>query len=287
MGLFGISLGAKKSTTNQTTDVDKTTVGTQNTNSTQNQTQTGTQNVTGTTASQGVSRNDTSGASASQTTGTTAEQQKSTSKTYSDATLGALESRVQAMLANPNLGQIQQFSDFDPAAYVRNGMSAATARAQTSVDEALGGIYDQIGGRNNSAAALLQQRVQNDSNANLAGVNANLTGQAEEIRRQNLLAGNTVTATSNDLVTNILAALKGGTTQTEGTGLTQSAQNNQQQNIGTNVGSQSQTGQSSQQTQSTEQLINVLAQLINSNERTTGTEKTVGTTKSGGFGIST
>lgn len=284
---FGISFGSKTQKTDQTKTTDMTEVGTQQGTSQQNQktNQSSTSNTAGSQA--GSTRNDTSQASTSNSTGTQRQFQDLTTTSFSSGTLARMEDTIAGLLG-AGVGAVKAHSNFNKDQMVADGMQAATARTQTNLDEALGGIFDAVGGRNNSAAALLAQRVNNDALANLAGIRADLIGKAEGIGTTNLLADNQVTATRNELVTRFLEALRGGTSNT--TGYTEGVTTQQQANqaTGTDVGQSKQTNQQQTNTQAVEELANTLNQLLNTRTNTTGTENVKGTTKQsgGGFGLS-
>lgn len=282
---FGISFGKNKSKTNQTATVDKTETGSQTGSTTTNQqtVQSSATQSSGLSQTQGQSNSSTVGSNT--TAGASTQQQQQTTQNFSDATLGGLEAVVSRLLSSDSLGKSGYNSGFDPQAFVRDGMSAATARARTGLDEAVGGIRDAIGGRNNSAAALLLERVNNDSNAMLAGTQAQLTGQAEEIMRSNMLAGNTQTDTNNNFVANLLSALRGGISSTTGAVQENTSQSQQSQTSAAESTSQNQATQQSSSTQAIEQMASTLAQLIESITNTKGTETVKGKTSSGGFGL--
>jgi hypothetical protein len=104
--------------------------------------------------------------------------------------------------------------------------------------------------------------------AQLAGVHANLVGQAEGIARENFgadLAGRT---NSQGFLENLLGALKGGTANTTGAIQTTEKQS------GTSVGSTAQQSQEATSTTQTQQLLELLQNALSGSEHTTGTEKT-------------
>jgi hypothetical protein len=284
MGL-GFSFGSKKTKSTQDTTANKTETGTQSGTSTTNQatSQSSTTNQAGTSSSQTYS--DGKSQSNSLTSGASTAQQQQTTQNFSDATLGGLENLVSQLLGSGKIGTVESISDFDPAAFVANGMRAATARARTGLDESIGGILDAVGGRNNSAAALLQERVNNDANSMLAGVESQLTGQAEEIRRNNLLAGNTMASSQSDLLSNLLGALRGGITTTTGATTEQTSQQQQNQSTTSETGGQNQQTTQTSTTQAMETMVSQLAQLLNSLTSSTGTESIKGTGKQTGFGM--
>jgi hypothetical protein len=171
-----------------------------------------------------------------------------------------------------------QIPEFDADTFVRTGMEAANARARSSVEEAINGIVDTVGGSGNSMASLLSQRVMNDSQAQLAGAQNQFMGQAATLSRDNAVAG-------NQMLTNLLQSLRGATqvttTQQQGTSAESQLQSTANSVVGSET-SQQQQNTTSQQIQALTELVN---QLVNSNTNTVGTEQVVGTTKQRGFGL--
>lgn len=285
---LGFSFGKKKSssttnsTINKNEETNQTTQAAQNQTTTSNtsQTQTGQTNTT----SQNLSNTNQTTAGTQATTG----QESSTTQNYSGATLGGLENAVANLLSSSTLGTTQSISDFDADSFVSGGMQAAEARTRTALDESINGVIDAVGGKNNSAAALLSQRVNNDAIANLAGTRADLTARAEEIRRNNILAGSEVTNTGNQLLVGLLNALKGGTQTT--TGQTAQTTTGTQTTTGSTSesGSQQQNNQQQVNTAATEQVASIMAQIIAGLTNTTATEnsKTKGKSSGGGLSLS-
>lgn len=288
--LFGLSFGSNKKTTTSNTAVakDESTsqqqTGTQNQQQTSSSTQTGTSNTSGFTSGQTA----TSGTTAQQTTG----QQRTTQTTQSlsDAILGALEASTQNALTagGTRVGPTAGDLNFDLDTFVNQGMTAARAASQGALEQSSNGLIDNIGGTasGNSMAALLLNRLQGDNAAALAGVNAQLTAQGNQILRENIGAGLAEQAQSQSWAANLLNQLKGAATATTGAATTSESTTGQQQNIGQQQQSQQQAQQTSQQTDTTSALISIINQLMQGNTRMTGTESSVGTEKKSGGGFS-
>lgn len=322
MGLFSFGAKKEKSTTNQSQNTIESGSQSGSANTASTTTNTGVQNTSGATTSQGQSNTSQTGTStntgsasqvgnsASNTTqaGSQTEQQKS--QLFSDEVLGGLEGAVKSLLGgigggaastvvNQGLGSL---GSFDPISYIANGMKSAQAQQQSFIDESLGGINDAIGGKNNSAAALLGQRVNSDAAAALAGTLNELTKGANAIVGQNVATAQGVASSSNDVLANLLSILKGGAAVTTGqtntsgttatTGSTSNVTNTSESgttsnNAATNTAEQ---GTNTQQvtSQETQQLTQLITQLMNSlsNTNMTGTSSTKGTTltAAGSFG---
>lgn len=279
---FGLSFGASVKKGSSTTDVNKT--------ETQNQTQTGVQATQGSTTTSGTSATqtaqNTTGATTNQqaTTGTQTQQQQST--LFSAPVLSSLESTVQSLLGTIPNQPATQGGTFDHAAFVNQGVEAAQAATQGELESSLNGIFDNIGGRDdqNSMSTLLANRARSDAAASVAGVRSQLEGQAQAIdssRFQNNLAG---VGQQEGFVSQVLAALKGGTATT--TGATQTAENT----AGGTQQQQATTGTSATQ-QSTQELVNQITAMLQTLQGTTntvGTEhtKTKDTSIGGGAALS-
>ncbi len=288
---LGISFGANKTNSKGSEKVDTTT--------TQNQTQSGTQSTSGTTTTNG---------STSQTSNTTGQQSQSatgsqtqqgstvgtgtqTSSLFSGDVLGGIEGAVKALfgsLGGPAKIDASSLNGFDPASFINDGVAAAGSKLQTGLDESIGGLKDTVGGNaaTNSAVALLQNRLQGDAQAQLAGVKGQLTGQAEDITRNNVLAANTVNSTSNQFLATLLDVLKGGATTTN----TSQAENTAQtgtsaSNTSGTSSEQSSQNATTQQTQ-TQQLIEMMSQLLSGVTNTKGQTDTTGNVVKFGGGAS-
>lgn len=261
---FGISFGAKKSKSKSTTDVNKTTDTTQ--------TETGSKATTGVTTSTGTTTGtqtgQTTGSTTNATTGSQTNQQQST--LFSADILSGLEGIVGDLFGAQSRTPMTLDSDFDKGEFVEQGYRAAEARATQDTEQGLNALFDSVGGRDdeNSMVTLLANRARGDSAAQLAGVRANLVGQAEGIARENFGADLAGQANSQGFLNNLLATLKGGTAAT--TGAIQTAENQVRTSAGTSA---QQTSESTQQTQ-VQQLLELLANSLSGTEHVVGTEKT-------------
>lgn len=282
---FGLSFGKSGQKTNQTTNVDKT--------ESTNQTKTGTQSTTGTTTNTGT----TSQQSATQGTqtqaqtgtntqqGTVAGQTTQQSNLFSNDIMKGLESVVGGLFGNTDGAQV---GDFNATDFVSGGMAKASADSTMQLEDSINQMVAATGGRvdGNSMTALLANRARNDSAANMAGVESQLTAQANEIVRNNALAGNSIDQSKQGFLTNLLQVLKGGQATTTGAETQQTAQTGTTGQIGTTTTSEtgSQTGTSSQ-TQ-VQDLLTAISEMLSGTTNTTGTEKTTGSTSKSGGGFS-
>lgn len=294
---LGISFGSNKSKTRSSTDVAKLETGVQSGTTSQNQTTTGSQtsNTTGTQSTTGsqTTSGATSGTSSQTTTGT--QQQTQTSQLLSDSILSALEqSSLRALTAaeTPQGPQIGELNGFNIGDFVSQGYQAAASQQQAQLEQSVNGLFDSVGGTasGNSMAALLANRLRGDAAANLAGVQANLTAQGNQILRENIGQSVAAQVAQQQFVTQLLAQLRGGVATTTGTGQTTEATRGQTQQINDQRTSQQQDVLTSQQQQvdTTQVLASIINQLINTTTNTVASEDTIGKTKKsgGGFGIS-
>lgn len=279
---FGLSFGKNKSKTDQTKTVNSTesrsetgasqteaskssTANTQQTSS-QQQTQTGTQ--TGTSNTTG--------------TGQTSQIQESIRQLFSDQTLGQLDQLTQGLLTQQGAANAE-LNAFDKDAFIAGGLGRAESRVESQLDEALGSMFSAIGGTSgtNSAAALLEQRMQTQAADELAGVESQLTATAEEIGRTN-------TATGNQFLDSILGSLRGGIESTSGTAATTEQTAQQQQQQQQSATSTESTSQQQQTQQVVETMMEAVIKALTGTSTTQGTETLKGTTteKGSGFGLS-
>lgn len=274
---FGLSFGAKKSKGSSTTNVNKTTDTTQ--------VESGVKSSTGVTSSTGTST--TTGTSTGQTTnqststGSQTNQQQST--LFSQGILSGLEGIVNDLFGSQARTPMSLGSTFDKQSFVDSAYAAASNKVNSELDTGINAIYDTVGGRDdqNSMVTLLKNRAEGDAAANLAGVRANLTSQAEEIARANFGADLAAQGQSQGFLNNLLQQLKGGTANTSGA--IQTAENQSQ--TGTSA---QQTSEATQQQQTTTQmLLELLANAMAGTEHVVGTEKTKskGTDMGGGFSL--
>ena len=278
--MFGLSFGAKKSKSSGSSTIDKL-VDTTQTESGSKAT-TGTTTTTGTSATTGTQTGQTTGATTNESVGSQTNQQTST--LFGAETLAGLEGIIGDLFGSQARTPMSLGSDFNKDDFVSQGYAAAESRASDDTNIALNSIYDRLGGRDdsNSMATLLANRARGDTAAQLAGVRANLTGQAEGIARENFGADLAGQANSQGFLGNLLNALKGGTANTTGAIQTQESQ------TGTQVGtSAQQTAEQTTQSQTqVQQLLELLQNQLAGTEHTTGTEKTKGKQLDMGGGFS-
>jgi hypothetical protein len=298
MAGLGFSFGTNKQTQKSATDITK------NTTTDQSQSQvgiqsgttstTGSQSQTGQTASSGTSTTTQAGGTTS--TGATSQQQQQTTQLFDDPTLKGISGAVAQLLSHIGLGTAASAAGagslgaFDPAKFVSQGMEAARSSQQGKLDESINGLMDSVGGtaNTNSMTALLANRMRGDAAANLAGIDAQLTGQGQEIARSNVLAGNQIDSTQNQFLAQLLDALKGGAATTSGQVAGTQVQSGTTAQTGTTATAESGTSaqQQTSQQDTTTTLINLLNTLLHGTENTVGTENTTGTTKKSGGGMS-
>jgi hypothetical protein len=157
--MFGLSFGAKKTSSSTTSKVDKT--------EDTNQTSSGTQTQTGTIANQGTSATQTSQTSnqSGATTGTsdtTGQQQTQQSGTqFSAPVLSALEQSVQNLLGGVKSQPSEMGGSFNHDQFVSQGMEAARSEIGSNLENSINGIFDTVGGRDdqNSMSTLWQRRL--------------------------------------------------------------------------------------------------------------------------------
>lgn len=283
---FGLSFGTKKQTTDSTSNINKT----ENTN----QQQTGTNTSSGTSTSNSnssgtsstVGQQTTSQTGSQQTTGTQTGTTKQTTSAFSDSTLSAIEKAVGDLFGK--VGGGAPISAFNKEGFIADGVGAATRDILSGLDSNVNQLTTNLGGTSgsNSMAALLENRMRGDAAAEVQGVRTNLTAQAEQIARDNILAQTQVAGQDQGFLGNLLAALKGGQVTTTGTESSTTAQNQTNQTSGTQTNSEQTQQQQTQQQVQTQQLIEMMEQLLKGTTNTVGTETTKGTTKQSGGGFS-
>lgn len=272
MAGFNFGLSAKKSNSKSTEKVvaDKLETGSQIGSSTSNQVTTANQTSQqqGTSQSQGTSTTEQQGASAQTTAGS--QVSETLSKLFSGDVQAGLEKTALSLLGGVGASTadaamqrgLGQQGLFDPVAYVDSGVQAAQRQIGSQMDEATGGILDAIGGRNNSATALLQQRLVGDAAAQVAGVRNSLTGEASQIVNQNLGAASAAKGADSQLLSSILDILKGGTTSQTGQQQTNEAQSGTTAQTGTTTTTESNQSQQTASAQSSEVVNTVLKTLL-------------------------
>lgn len=281
---FGLSFGINKSKSKSTTDVDRTDTSTQATTGAQSTTGTTTQATTGSTntTQSGTSDTNTTGSTTGTSTGSQSSTQTST--LFGDSVLGGLEGAVSQLLgAIPARGDTTMGGSFDHDAFIASGMDAASSRVTGDLEGSLNSLYDQFGGRDdsNSMVTLLANRARGDAGASLAGARGTLEAQAQGIERDRFLANLQGQASNQGYLNTVLSALRGGRSTTTGEVLTaeQQAQQNQQASGTRSNTSGSEATQSN--STSTQQLLELLSQMVNGTTHTVGTE----TTRSSGTNI--
>jgi hypothetical protein len=287
--MFGISFGAKKSKTNELATINKDVTTNQSQTSNQAQSTTGTQatSQTGSTTSTGASTN----TAATQTAEQQQQTQQGTTKNFSDQTFAGLDAAVNSMLGGSaasdaakaaSTGALTQLGSFNIDDYVNGIVGSAKADSQTVIDETKHGYESNIGGTaaTNSAAALLTSRLQNDQAAKLAGITSNAQATGAGILQANVDAAAKQQGADNTILGQLSEILKGGTTSTTGTstGTTTGSQNT----AGANTTSEAGTSASNTNTQTTQDVLTQIQQLLQGTENTNGTTNT--TTKKTDFG---
>ena len=210
-GLFG-NQTSQTATQNQNTN----TIGTQGQKSDTTGTSATTQTQTGST----TQKND-------QASTTDTDQNQSGTQTQNTSrldstTLATLTQQVQSLLGSAGagkkavdaqLGNVSSTANaFDPKAYVKGIMAAATSNANDTLDSGVNALKSNIGagGDTNSAAALLENKLRNSTNASLAGVKSQATADASSIQSsqssQISSLGTASDASLNSLITSLLNA---------------------------------------------------------------------------------
>lgn len=288
---FGLSFGSKKqsSSTNSTIDKDTTTNVDQTQATTGSTTTTGNTSSTGSTSQTGNTTNN-----QSQTSGTTGSQtQTGVTTTLDSAVSDALSGKVQELLSGIDTGGISsaansRLGSFNANQYVTDTITAARQAGEAQLQEQQSLYNSAIGGTagTNSMAALLAQRGRNDLETSLAGIRANAVSTAEGIQNSNLAAAAGATGGVADIVANLGNVLKGATTTSDVSTLTQELS----KLLGQNTGTTAQTGTSTEQTSSQQtQLLQQIVDLLGTtNESTHATEvsKTKGKSSGGGLSLS-
>jgi hypothetical protein len=140
--------------------------------------------------------------------------------------------------------------DFDADAFVKGVTDSARTAAMYKLDSDINATVSATGGSTsgNSAAALLANRLRNETGANLAGINANARGTAAQIEsglqanRVQSITG--ITDSVDKSLTSLLAALRGAETQQDTKSVENMVANSQQ----TATGQTLSTGKSSTST---------------------------------------
>lgn len=293
---FGISFGKKGAST------------TTNTTGTKNETVFGSQ-TQNTSSSNATSQSGTSQSSASQTgqqtqtqsgtqtnTGTETGKVTSTTQTLGSDIQAQLSESIKKLLGGGGIDattsavdkSVGVLSSFDANGYAKSVTDSARYSGEQALQEQTSSYNSAIGGTaaTNSMAALLANRGRNDLEASLAKVGNEATATAQGIQSANLGA---VTSAQSSLTAQAQAlaeTLKGASTTTDQTTLT-----NQIQQLLNQQTDQTASAQQSQETQATQQqslsLISELVKaLTNQTTNTVATEASKSNTKQSGGGFS-
>lgn len=293
---LGLSFGTKKQSGTQDTTLNKTTQQQQAQSENKKESTTGGSQTSSQVSNQSAGTSSTDSLTQGQQSQSSQTAQTGKSQTFSDSILAMLESSVANALSGQhgNAGTksaeqaLGQMGGFDIDSFVNNSVNAAASQQKQQFDSAIGQLSSAAGGTDgtNSMMALLAQQMAQSNAANLEGVRANAIQTGQGILAQQVAAGNTVSAQGNDVLSQLLTALKGGTTQTtatgQETGTTQVAQS-QSNNTATTESSQQ---QANQQTQMFQDVISLISSLLSGTQMEQGTENVKTTGKSSGFGIS-
>lgn len=294
--ILGLSFGKKKQSSTQNTNVTRD----ESMTGTQQQATTGLQQSNSSTSSTGTqsTTNRTAGTSVTdqmqQDRGT--QSMRGTTTTLGADVTAGLSSAVQRLLAgginDSNIANLSNMiadtTGFNPEVMVAQTVNAARTRGEQELQERNAAMQSAVGGTDtsNSMAALLAQRGRNDLEANIAGITAQATGQAEAIRNANLAAGVGAQGALADQATGLGGVLKGAVSTVDNQTLTDQLS----QLLGLQSQDTTQTGTTTsnqQQNTATTQLVQELMNALttqNSNMR--GTENMKGTGKSSGGGMS-
>jgi putative membrane protein len=284
---FGFSFGKSSGKSAQTTNVDKL--------ETTNQTQNGTQSTKGTTTNTGTTtqQGQTTGTQTQATTGattntgaTTGVTQQTTSQ-FDAQTLDQLKSAVSSLFGSVS-GPKTQVGNFNADEFVSGGMAKARADSTLALEDNLNQMTSAIGGRadGNSMAALLANRARSDNAATLAGTEAQLTAQANEIVRNNALAGSQIDSQSQAFLSNLLQSLRGGETTTTGTEQQQTNQSGTTTGTGTTTSAENSTQSGTTASTQVQDLVETIQSLLSGTSHVVGTESTKGTQSKSGGGFS-
>lgn len=286
---IGFSFGKNKEKVNNTSTVDKT----ETQNQLQNSDRTSTTSNKGSVNTSAISNTQGSqvdqSRTASQTAGLTAAEQRGSQTLFGDQVLGQLEGVVSALLGGtPAAGT--PVGNFDGNKFVADGVQAARAQQQLTLDDSINQLFSNVGGTagGNSQVALLANQLRGQAASNIAGITAQLEGQANEINRSNVETGIAVAGQEQNFLGSLLSQLRGGRTSTTGAETTTQAQTQAGVTAGSSQTSQSNQQQSSQQSEQTQQLVELLNQVLTGTTRTQGIENNKGTVSKsgGGFGLS-
>lgn len=293
---FGISFGKKKQSAQGTATLDKESelFGSQQQTSTQQGTTTTdtTGRTSGTTTQQGAQQQ----TQDSRNIGSTTGRQTGTTTSLDSGVQDALADRIRSVLAGGvtdenimNLSrQIGGLGDFDADSFVSGIVGQARNRGEQLLQEQNSSFAANAGGTadTNTMAALMAQRGSADLSANLAGIEAQARAQAAGIQQQGVATAVGAQTGLAGIADSLANALKGGTTTTDMTSLTDEIS----QLIGRGGTISTQTGTSDEtqrQSSQTDQLLTQIADILTQqSQRERGTETQQQSGKSGGFGLS-
>lgn len=284
---FGLSFGAKKKSSSSTSEINKNELTTQVQDSSKVQSGVTESTSVGTTQNTGATTNQSVGRTAQDATGRSTGVTEGVQQLFSGDVLTGLESLVGQLLTNTPASSGPAVA-FDSDSFIRGGVDRASSRQRLALENGLNQLTSRVGGTasGNSATAILANQLRGDAAANIAGVESDFIGRANEIENRNIQTGIAQSGQSQQYLTQLLAALKGGTATTQN----QEVQTNQTSQAATNVaseaGTQTQTQVQQQQSIQSQQLVEALSQLLQGSTNTTGTEKTKGKETSGGGGFS-
>lgn len=275
--MFGFSIGKKKNTTVQDS--------TQTVDGTQTQTGTNTNTQTGTSSTQG-SQSSTSSGSSSTTQGSSGSALTTqTGSSFGSQALGGINANIEQFITQILGGgagnrAISELGEFDANEFVNGIMQSATSQANDQLGESIRGAISNIGGsqRENSATALLANRMENATSASLAGTQSQAVKTAQDIMTQRSGAVTAAGTGEQNALAQILNAIKGGESST--TGVTEDSR----QQTGTTQSNEATNQQSQQATQTMQSAIEIINQLLRNNTTTVG--HATGTESSSGGGFS-
>lgn len=121
---------------------------------------------------------------------------------------GALSSRIASVGATPA---------FDVDAYVDGIMASATSRANEGLESDVNNLASAVGssGSGNSMVALLNNRLRNDTAANLAGIEADARLRGQTVRAQESSELSELARSGADGTLGLIQSLMGATSSTE------------------------------------------------------------------------
>lgn len=282
--------GTQDTTTNGTTNLsgNQTTTssqaGTTNTNTTQN---TNT-NTSGTASGQNTTNQTNQTAGTNRTTGITTSLGQGTI----DALSGAVGHVLGGGVTPENIAQLSEMirgrGDFNGDQFVTDTVDAARNRGEQTLQEQNSAFAARAGGtaETNSMAALLGQRGRNDLESSIANIRAQATAQAEGIQNQNLATAAGAQNQVAGIGTALAEALKGGSTTTDMTQLTDQIASLVGRDTSLNATNQATTGTSTESS-TTDQLLSQIAQILTQQRETTsGTEHVANRGNTSGIGAS-